>query len=312
MDEAVHLGKHYQDNLHSTKKHNKMETIRRDTEIDFDSRRHLRDIYDSLGHTTMGKNFFAEWQSSPTVDSKSIRLLWFGALPWQSSSTLRSHRQEERKDSMVYRFSWIPWIAPDWRRTSGVRVKIFSGHITSKLLHEISKMMGDMNYIILKYSQTRSYSCRCTTTSNGETRRTDQFVMIILRFFRNMQENTLKDICHSSDEDLKKSCSECEHINQTENGIRLLKLWWIISEKADIPYFVHQVHWTEELWKVEEVEICRYTFVVTDIPQSWFFAPSSPLTSSVSTEQCRTWVKSLRSEFRIILNTECRATCTEG
>ena len=79
----------------------------------------------------------------------------------------------------------------------------------------------------------------------------------------------------------------------------LLKSWCLISEKADIPYFDK----CGEPWNFEEQR--RWNIVNTLL--RWLrhrgvvFSHRFPSISSVFTEQCRIGVKSLLSEFRIIL-----------
>ena len=75
VDTAVHLGQDYQENSHSSKNTKGRTSVRRVTEVDFESRRILRDIHYRLGNTTMAKDSRAERQGSPTVDSKRVYVL---------------------------------------------------------------------------------------------------------------------------------------------------------------------------------------------------------------------------------------------
>ena len=96
------------------------------TEVDLGIKsRNVWDIYNSFEDWSIAKDVFAWRQSSPTVNSKGVCLLWFGALSWQSSGLSRFRSRVEEKNSMVHRFSSVSKIKSDWRRTSGTRVEDF-------------------------------------------------------------------------------------------------------------------------------------------------------------------------------------------
>ena len=133
----------------------------------------------------------------------------------------------------------------------------------------------------------------------GKTRRAKQLVPRILNLCRSMQENSLNDNGHSSNQDVKKSGSQREHTNLKSC---LLKSWCLISEKVDSPCFEDQVRWTEELWKAKEVENCRYDIVVTQALRELIFRTIASVSQlsiygAVSELVWRAW----SANFRIIL-----------
>ena len=91
--------------------------------------------------------------------------------------------------------------------------------------------------------------------------------------------------------DQKRSGRELTYTNQVENGTMSLKLWCLISVKADISFFVDPVLLKEEIWRAKEKENCPYISMAAMKPWTWFFVPLFPSISSVSPKQQRKCVK---------------------
>ena len=101
------------------------------------------------------------------------------------------------------------------------------------------------------------------TTSSEWIQITEKFVLLTPSLWPNMQRHSLQDIFHASGLDHKRNGSHKTVASLAENGTVSLKLWWLILVKVDIPYFVQQVPWTEDHWKVKEVEHFLYMSAMT-------------------------------------------------
>ena len=132
-------------------------------------------------------------------------------------------------------------------------------------------------------SQDEVCSCWCTTTSIGEIRTTSGLCLAkCTNCVRLCKNSFLWVIDHCSDQ------------FRTRHGMRQtlssLNSWWRISRKVVNPYFVQQVHWTEDNWKVKE-ENDQFISARMSQPLRQIFALLFLPISPVYTEQSKICVK---------------------
>ena len=84
-------------------------------------------------------------------------------------------------------------------------------------------------------------SCQSITTLYVEKKETKKLMLRSLFRLQIVLENSRKDIGRFKGLDQKRSGTELTYTNQMENRTMSLILWWLISVRADIPFFVDPV-----------------------------------------------------------------------
>ena len=103
------------------------------------------------------------------------------------------------------------------------------------------------NWIVnLNNSKEEWSSCRCTTTSDGDTRRTIADVWLMHSLWLLMPGSSLWVTGHSSGQVQKRNGTRQTLSSLEENETELQSAWWVTSVKVVTPYFVQPVHWTED------------------------------------------------------------------
>ena len=168
-------------------------------------------------------------------------------------------------------------------RLSTAKVNVFSDSVLglgkcskthNPMLHERTNLNGSSvpintdNWIestALRWNSNgkiSQYSLRCRFSTRSRTRWTKWTI----------QRTNHLDIGHSTDQDQRQNVTEPIRTNRMDNGMKSLKLWWLISAKVDIPYGVEQALWNEEPWRARGLGNCPYISVVVMRQLRLFFA----------------------------------------
>ena len=106
--------------------------------------------------------------------------------------------------------------------------------------------------VIQSSSKGGSSSCQCSTTFFGEKKKIQRNVKVILTKLRSMLWDFLADIGHSRDLHQKRIGTELVLISLMEFGTKLLRKWWLNSQKPPIRYSVLPAPLKEENYEGKE------------------------------------------------------------
>ena len=192
---------------------------------------------------------------------------------------------------MVYGITLFWSIGSDRRRTDGTRVEKFVRiHYTGNS-RQSSK---DHDWIkVWTWALPRKNHLHVNvqwhwSVKNVETKKS---VLRMLTELLNMLENSCEDIGHFQFLDRRRNGTELTNATPTDNGTKLLRIWWSILRKAEIQNSVHPALQNEENWKVKGKEWKPFTTTVLMKPLNWFYGQLFPSLCSVSMEQQRICVE---------------------
>ena len=233
-------------------------SVRCDKEVDHRSNRISRCIEDWLTHTSLAKDYFVNWQSSPIVISKSVCILRFSIVSGQMNPYPESIDPWKKK---IVSGLWVPLNIENWIESTGNRWNS-SGNISQDSLHyrfspRFRKMMNEM--------QCEPTGCMIFVSMYNDIvwekkKETKNCVLRIPKPWEEMQEDSRTDIGRFLGLDQKRNGTELTRFNRMVNGIMSLKTWWSTSVKAHIPCSVDPVLSNEDICEAKDVEI--YTSVV--------------------------------------------------
>ena len=196
-------------------------------EVDQGSERNVRYPSDQFAAAYVAKDNLAYWQGSSVCDCKNL-CLPTQCCVWEESVRIPSTRG--RENGLVFEFMSMQRFGSNRRGADGVRVEKFPG------IHCIADPCWDSEYDDWNKVWTRIIQWR--TTLYGEKKEAEKLLLRILLWFQIMLGNSRKDIGRFLGLDQKRSGTELTYTNQMENGTMSLILWWSISVKAAIPFFV--------------------------------------------------------------------------
>ena len=243
----------------------------------------------------MDDKYFVAWRCYQAIDSKSLRLLRFGALSRKQNCWISTTCGVlERQKCSVYTISSLSWAGHYWWRASRVRVEHRPG------AHRAEATLGRPNTWWRKTTFSQKVSrieISFMSMYNNSDWEQWQNSSSVVAYARRFPKKTL--IIPWSWIRRKNGMSRSP-TNQTGLGTESLNQWCSYFEKADILHSEERVLHSVEL-KKKQAEGHRH--IVTRKRRLWSHYDTSlnPSIRSVCTEQWRTGAKILLSESQFIL-----------